>query len=168
MTLTEIRELVATNLADDSDILPSEHRAVENALIDYIEALQASVAKVKILTLDTWTWDRNYSIPTTLAVGSVINSVAVMMECQIVNNGFGIGDVVTASTPYPPDPGRTPPQGIGVQYNNASNSTIKILVSDQVSIMSCYDPTINMTTESIPITGSLCASWKIKLIVGYN
>ncbi|MEN2402292.1 hypothetical protein GKZ90_0021060 [Flavobacterium sp. MC2016-06] len=40
LTIAQLKDLVALNLADNSDIIPSEHRAVENALIDYLETLQ--------------------------------------------------------------------------------------------------------------------------------
>lgn len=40
LTIEQLKELVNTNLADNSNIVPSEHRAVELALIDYLETLQ--------------------------------------------------------------------------------------------------------------------------------
>ncbi|CAC9972914.1 hypothetical protein ACFFLS_06085 [Flavobacterium procerum] len=40
LTIEELKELVNTNLADNSNIEPAEHRAVELALIDYLETLQ--------------------------------------------------------------------------------------------------------------------------------
>lgn len=40
LTIAQLKNLVDTNLADNSNIIPSEHRAVELALIDYIETLQ--------------------------------------------------------------------------------------------------------------------------------
>ncbi|KAF2337231.1 hypothetical protein [Flavobacterium daemonense] len=40
LTIAQLKDLVNTNLADNSNIEPSEHRAVELALIDYIETLQ--------------------------------------------------------------------------------------------------------------------------------
>lgn len=40
LTIAQLKELVNTNLADNSNIIPLEHRAVELALIDYLETLQ--------------------------------------------------------------------------------------------------------------------------------
>jgi hypothetical protein len=40
LTIAQLKDLVNSNLADNSNIEPSEHRAVELALIDYLEILQ--------------------------------------------------------------------------------------------------------------------------------
>lgn len=40
LTIAQLKDLVNANLADNSNIIPSEHRAVELALIDYLETLQ--------------------------------------------------------------------------------------------------------------------------------
>lgn len=168
MTLTQIRQLVAINLADDSDIEAGEHRAIENALIDYIEALETSVSKSKVLMLNTFTTDNYYSVPTSLPVGAIISSVVVMLVCKIANFGYGIGDTVTPSAPYPTDPGRTAAQGIGVQYNNSNNSQIRVAVNDQVTIMTSYDYTPGVAAGTVQLSGSLTAFWSVKLIVGYN
>lgn len=40
LTIAQLKDLVNTNLADNSNIVPAEHRAVELALIDYLETLQ--------------------------------------------------------------------------------------------------------------------------------
>lgn len=40
LSIAQLKELVNTNLADNSNIQPLEHRAVELALIDYLETLQ--------------------------------------------------------------------------------------------------------------------------------
>lgn len=40
LTIAELRDLVNVNLADNSNIEPLEHRAVELAIIDYLETLQ--------------------------------------------------------------------------------------------------------------------------------
>ncbi|KLT69932.1 hypothetical protein [Flavobacterium sp. ABG] len=40
LTIAQLKDLVNINLADNSNIIPAEHRAVELALIDYIETLQ--------------------------------------------------------------------------------------------------------------------------------
>lgn len=40
LTIAQLKDLVNVNLADNSNIEPIEHRAVELALIDYLETLQ--------------------------------------------------------------------------------------------------------------------------------
>jgi hypothetical protein len=40
LTIAQLKNLVNTNLADNSNIVPLEHREVELALIDYLETLQ--------------------------------------------------------------------------------------------------------------------------------
>jgi len=40
LTIPQLKDLVNVNLADNSNIIPSEHRDVELALIDYLETLQ--------------------------------------------------------------------------------------------------------------------------------
>ncbi|WP_281225360.1 hypothetical protein [Flavobacterium aquiphilum] len=167
MTLTEIRELIATKLADTSDIQASEHREVENAIVDYIEALQSTIAKSKVVTLDSWTTDRNYSVATGLSSGAVIAGVLVMLVCKNVNNGFSIGDTITAPTPYPEDSHRTSAQGIGVQFNNLNPATINVMVNDQITIMTVYNPAPSAIANNVIFSGSATNDWKIQLVIGY-
>lgn len=47
LTPTQLRELVLLKLADNSEILPSEHREVEDRLIDLLENV---ISKLPILT----------------------------------------------------------------------------------------------------------------------
>lgn len=167
MTSTQIKELIQLKLASDSEIAALEHREVELALVDYIDGLVASIQKIKALKLDFFAVDRNYSLPTTLPVGAVIMGVTAMLECRVANNGFVVGDTVTAPTPYPNDSGRTAAQGIGVQYNGSSNDTVKIVISDQVTIMTPYSAVANAPTQNIIISGSATSNWSIKLFVNY-
>jgi len=166
-TLTQIRENVALKLADTSDILAVEHREIETDILDYIEALEATIPKQKVITLDSFTTDRNYSVNTDLAVPKIITSVLVMLVCKTANNGFVIGDVITAPTPYPQDSGRTSAQGIGIQYNNSNPGSIKIMVNDQLTIMTAYNPAGGANANNIIFSGGSTANWAIKLIIGY-
>lgn len=162
MEYQEIVDLIDTNLADFSDILPVEHRAVEMALLNYIH----SKPSVKVLSLDLFTTDRNYSIATGITAGSTIVGVAVMLECKTANNGFAVGDIVTAPTPYPTDSGRTSAQGIGVQYNSQPD-TVKVMTNDQITIMTPYNDAVNAVANNISISGAATGNWKIKLYVTY-
>jgi hypothetical protein len=87
-----------------------------------------------------------------------------MLECKTANNGFAVGDIVTAPTPYPVDSGRTAAQGIGVQFNNLNIDTIKVMVNDQIIIMTAYDGTTDAGVSNISISTS---DWKIKLFVNF-
>ncbi|WP_202703160.1 hypothetical protein [Flavobacterium sp. UGB4466] len=168
ITETQVREYIATELANESDIPAVRHRAVENKLMDFIVQELAKVAKSKVLILDSFTTDRNYSLATELPANSIIDNVTAMLVCKNAVLGFAQGDVVTSPTPYPYDAGRTAAQGIGVLYNNFSNSTVKIMVNDQLTIMGPYKSEPNATADPILISGSGTANWSIKLIVGYK
>jgi hypothetical protein len=163
MEYQDIVDLIDANLADFSDILPAEHRAVEIALLNYIH----SKPSIKVLNLDLFTTDRNYSVPTGLVAGRTITGVVVMLECKTANNGFAVGDIITAPTPYPVDSGRTSAQGIGVQYNNSQPDTVKVMTNDQITIMTPYNDVANAIANNIIISGAATGNWKIKLYVTY-
>jgi hypothetical protein len=160
MTPLEIEALINLNLADASNITPAEHRDVEIALLNYAK-LKPSI---KVLSIDTFITNRNYSVDTGLATGSIILEAIAMLECKTANNGFAVGDIVTAPTPYPVDSGRTAAQGIGVQFNNLNIDTIKVMVNDQIIIMTAYDGTTDAGVSNISISTS---DWKIKLFVNF-
>lgn len=168
ITATELRAFIAENLPNASEIPAEDHRAVENKIVDFIVQENAKNTKSKVLLLETFSADRNYSVATELPVSAVIDSVVAMLVCKNANNGFYPGDVVTAPTPYPQDSGRTSAQGIGVQYNNESNSTIKVMVNDQLCIMTAYNAAGGANANNVLITGVATENWSIKLIVGYK
>lgn len=101
ITETQVRQFIAENLPSESDIPAVDHRAVENKIMDFIVQELGKVAKSKVLSLDSFTTDRNYSVATELPNSAVIDSVIVMLVCKTANNSFSAGDVVTAPTPYP-------------------------------------------------------------------
>jgi hypothetical protein len=162
MTPAEIQILIETKLADASAITAEKHRDVETALLNYIKTKPS----VKILTIDSFTTDKNYSVNTGLVAGSTITGVIVALECTGATDSFVIGDIVTAPTPYPADSGRTSAQGIGVQYNS-NTSTVKVMVNDQLTIMTAYNPASGAIANNVTFSGSGCANWKIKLYVNY-
>ncbi|BFM41653.1 hypothetical protein CFS9_02940 [Flavobacterium sp. CFS9] len=168
ITENQVREFIATELLSESKITAMSHRSVENKIMDFVIQEFAKVAKSKVLILDSFTTDRNYSVSTGLPVSAVIDSVIVMLMCKTAIKGFVQGDVVTAPTPYPEDGGRTYAQGIGVLYNNTSNSTIKIMVNDQLTIMGAYKSASGATADPVIFSGGETANWVIKLIVGYK
>lgn len=168
ITSTEVREFIALKLPSESEIPAVDHRAVENKIMDYVEQEFAKVTKSKVLYLDVFTTDRNYSVATGLPDGAVIDGVIAMLECKTSNNGFGEGETVTAPTPYPADSGRTAAQGIGVQFNKLDSSSVKIMVNDQVTIMTAYNAAVNANANNVILSGGATGNWKIKLIVIYK
>ena len=142
ITESEVRQMIALNLADESDILAEKHREVESKIMDYVVQELKKVEKTKELLLESFTTDRNYSLPTGFPVGAVICRVQVMLVCKNPNNGFVVGEHVTAPTPYPQDSGRTAAQGIGIQYDQVNNASVKVMVNDQVTIMTAYNATV--------------------------
>jgi hypothetical protein len=166
-TITELRELSNTKFASASDIEAVEQREFNNALFDYLEAIQGSIVKSKVVMLDDFTTDRNYSVATDLTAANQITSVVAMLVCKTINNGFAAGDTVTTPTPYPNDSGRTNAQGIGVQYNNLNPDTVKIMVNDQLTIMTAYNSASGALANNVMFSGGATANWSIKLIIGY-
>ncbi|MNF41647.1 hypothetical protein D3C85_538430 [compost metagenome] len=167
ITETQVREFIALKLADESDILATEHREVENKMMDFIVQELAKTVKSKVVTLDSFTTDRNYSVATDLALPSVITGVLVMLVCAAANNGFAVGDTITAPTPYPQDANRTSAQGIGVQFNNSNPGSVKVMVNDQITIMTAYNSGTGAVANNVMLSGGSMANWAIKLIIGY-
>jgi hypothetical protein len=170
MTATEIRDLITLYLQDASSITAAELKSIENALVDYMEATQIQADNLadtivsvipKKISIDTWSVDRNYTVSTGLDASKTIMGVIVMLECKAANNGFLIGDIVTAPTPYLVDTGRTLAQGIGVQFINGAN--IRVIVNDEIVVMNNYNAAGGATAGNVSITGSATANWKINL-----
>lgn len=159
-TLTEIRENVAIKLADESDIEAFEHREIENDILDYIEALEGSIPKFKVLMLDSFTTDRNYSVATGLVSSKVINTVSVLLVCKAANNGFAVGDIVNPPSPYVNG-------GIGVQFRLEDPTAVKVMTNDEIWIMTAYNATSGAPANNLMIKGGSSANWSIKLIIGY-
>lgn len=166
MTATEIRNLIINYLGSASSITAAEHKSIENALIDYAEATQTQADNLansilslipKKLTIDSFDVNKNYTVATGLDSSKTIMGVIVMLECKTANNGFVVGDIVTAPSPYPVDTSRTSSQGIGVQFINGEN--IRVVVNDAVTIMSAY---VNGATSTGDLTVTP-SQWKINL-----
>jgi len=167
MTSTQIKELIQLNIADQSEITALEHREVELAIVDYIDNIITTIPKIKVLTFDVFSVDRNYTMATDIPANSVITGVLLMLECKVANNGFVVGDTVTAPTPYPADNGRTSAQGMAVQYNNFNPEVLKIVINDQLTIMTAYSPTGGATGGNVLISGSATSNWVIKIFINY-
>lgn len=162
ITETTVRNFITTELQSGSEIPADKHRAVENKIMDFVVQETAKPAKSKTILLNNWAVNRNYSVTTGLLSNEVIESVQVMLQNKESVMGFAVGDVISA--PCPSDSGI----GIGVQYNQASNSTIKVLVNDRVPVLTSYNSTPGADVNNQLITGSNTLKWSIKLIIGYK
>jgi len=54
-----------------------------------------------------------------------------------------------------------------VQYNNVNPSTVKVMVNDQLTIMTAYDSGSGAVANNVIFSGGGTANWSIKLIIGY-
>lgn len=163
MTIAQIDQLITENLADYSNILPEKHRAISSALLAYI----STMPKLKVLTLETIpSADRHYSIPTLLETNEIITGAYAMLECKVANNGFSVGDIVTAPTPSPEDEGRTAAQGIGLQYSNIDKANVKVLINDAIWIMMPFSAVANSLATTLQITATI-SNWKLKVFLTY-
>jgi hypothetical protein len=168
ITENEVRTYIATELATATEIPALKHRAVENKIMDFIVQETAKAVKTKVLFLDIWTNSKNYSLSTGFTGTEIIESMQVFLVCKEANNGFAVGDVVTAPTPYPGDTGRTAAQGIGLQYNQAANNAIKIITNSQITIMSAYNSNPGAGVGNVILSNAITSKWKLKLIIGYK
>jgi hypothetical protein len=123
-----------------------------------------TIVKTKVVKLDSWVQNRQFTVFTGLASGSVMQAVNVFLECKISNNGYSVGDIVTAPTPYPTDSGRTAEQGIGVQFKGSVHDLFRVLVLDQVTIAQAW--TIDGATANHVIIGDT-TQWAVRFVIFY-
>lgn len=124
----------------------------------------SSVVKTKVIKLDSWLTDRQFTAYTGLPSGSILQGINVFLECKISNSGYSVGDIVTAPTPYPKDSGRTAEQGIGVQFNPAAHDLFRVMVLDQVTIAQAW--TTDGATVNHVIIGNT-SEWAIRFVILY-
>jgi hypothetical protein len=128
--------------------------------------IPVSSLKIATLVLTTFLADRHHSVSTGLPSGSTIINVVAMLKAKATGSStYAIGDTTTAPTPYPRDSGRTAEQGIGVQYNNNNTSVIRVMVTDQVTVIGSYNPASGAICDTLIIDPS---KWSIVLTVLYT
>lgn len=130
----------------------------------YLNGSPITFALQKVVMLTSFIADRNYYVYTGLTFGNTMTSVIAMLVCKVANNGFSVGDCVTAPTPYPQDSGRTSAQGIGVQFNTNDYSVVYVMTNDEMHIMTSFNPQGGAVANNVKITPS---QWSIKLIISY-
>jgi hypothetical protein len=122
------------------------------------------IVKMKVVKLDSWLQDRQFTVFTGLPSGAIIQGINVFLECKVSNSGYSAGDVVTAPTPYPTDGGRTAEQGIGVQFKESVYDLFRVLVLDQVTIAQAW--TVNGSTADDVIIGD-ASQWALRFVILY-
>lgn len=138
-------------------LYPKEHFVIVDGLTNSV--------KSKVVKLNSWSLNRQFTAFTGLASGNVIQGINCFLECTVANNGFAIGDVVTAPTPYPTDSGRTSEQGIGVQFKESVHDLFHVLVLDQITIAQAW--TVDGSSANhfiIPNT----TQWAIRFVILYS
>ncbi len=165
-TIAQLFEIIEENIANNVEggIDPLDDRAVRRSIVNFLNNITAPALKTKVVTLGTFQLDRFFQLPTTILDGTTIISVSIFLVCKTANNGFEVGDIVTAPTPYPVDSGRTASQGIGIEFTASDVSNIKIAVNDQVTIMEKYDATPSAPANDLSITAS---QWSIRATIFY-
>lgn len=132
----------------------------DKAILDSI----GTVIKSTVVKLNSWSLDSQFTAITGLASGKVIQGINVFLECTVANNGFAVGDVVTAPTPYPTDSGRTPEQGIGIQFKESVHNLFRVMVLDNVTIAQAW--TVDgATANDIQISNT--SQWAIRFQIFY-
>lgn len=135
--------------------------SADKAIIDNV----ANVLKSKVVKLNSWSLDSQFTVFTGFTESEVIMGMSCFLECTVANNGFSIGDVITAPTPYPSDSGRTAAQGIGFQFKESVNNLFRVLVNDQVCVMQAW--TVDGAIAN-PIFISNTSQWAIRFVILYS
>lgn len=135
--------------------------SADKAIIDNV----ANVLKSKVVKLNSWSLDSQFTVFTGFTGSEVIMGMSCFLECTVANNGFSIGDVITAPTPYPADSGRTAAQGIGFQFKESVNNLFRVLVNDQVCVMQAW--TVDGAIAN-PIFISNTSQWAIRFVILYS
>ncbi|NTW21792.1 MAG: hypothetical protein HGA42_20455 [Nostocales cyanobacterium W4_Combined_metabat2_030] len=143
-----------------------DHRLVEQDILDYAKDIQDSIPtgiiQSNVSMLISWIADRNYNVSTTIPDGKTLLSVQCFLQCKVANNGFIVGDIVTAPTPYPQDSGRTAAQGIGLQFKVNDPTSIKVITNDHITIMTAYNATSGANGNNVLVNPS---DWSIRLVI---
>lgn len=124
----------------------------------------AGGVKSKVLKLNSWSLDRQFTVPTGFTGSEVIIGINAFIECTTANNGFVVGDIVTAPTPYVEDAGRTAAQGIGFQFKQSEKTLFRVLVNDQVVVMQSWTSD-GATANNFNIGNP--TQWALRFIVFY-
>lgn len=148
---------IATGTGERNGLLSSSDKAILEGL--------TNVLKNKIIKLSSWSLDNQFTVFTGFTGSEVIMGVSCFLECTTANNGYAVGDIITAPTPYPIDSGRTSSQGIGVQFKESVNNLFHVLINDQICVMQAW--TVDgAIANTFFITST--SQWAIRLVILYS
>lgn len=157
MNRAEITALIVGKLADASNILPSEHREVELAILEYTDIFP----KIKKVVVSGWVLNKQHSVATGLTEGTIIE-VRALLVCKVASNGYNVGDTANVlNGQYPIDSGRTAGQGISIQTKAGVRVEIYFSIAQQLNIANAFiaDATNNGYFYLLP------ANWDIQFII---
>jgi hypothetical protein len=138
-------------------LYPKEHFSI-------VEGLAGPALKSKNVTLLSWNLDRQFTVFTGLSSGQTILSITPFLECTTANNGWSIGDIITAPTPEANDSGGLPAQGIGVQFKGAVYNLFHVLVNDRVTVMQWWTSDGSIAN---PHNITNTSQWAIRFVILY-
>jgi len=127
-----------------------------------------SVIQVTTVTISSPAMDTGYGIPTGLTVSNTIWSVVPFLYCNNANNGYNVGDMITAPTPETNDSGGLTDSGIGVRFNASVYDYVSFSVNNRVDINvpHALDGTSGIPIGN-PVTLTSLADWAVKLVITY-
>jgi hypothetical protein len=159
-TIAQLHDIVNENLANDvvGGIDPTDHRAVENSVVNFLANITGTTLKAKVVTLGTFAWDAFATVPTGIVDGTTIISVVPMLLCKADNNGWVVGDIVSPSTPYSAA-GSHPDEGMAVKFN-ASVANVEVLISNQLQ-------TLNKAGALVNNINAIPSQWSVRLTIFY-
>lgn len=125
--------------------------------------LQVTTAIVSNPSMNT-----GYNVATGIPGGSTIMYVNCFLECINANNGYLVGDIVTAQTPETIDSGGLDDSGIGIKFRPSTPTEVTFTINNRVDINAAYTGSVG-TSGAIgnPITLSSLVNWAVKLIITY-
>jgi hypothetical protein len=154
-TIAQLHDIVNENIANDvvGGIDPTDDRAVRNSIINFLANLTGPALKYKVVTLTTFLKDNFYTVPTTITDGTTILYASYMLVCKVANNGWAVGDTITASAPD------ASTSGMAVKFNSTITS-VDVLISNNLQSLK-KTGLFSDNFEVVP------AQWSIKITILY-
>jgi len=120
------------------------------------------------VTVSSPAMDTGYGVATGLISGNVILSVVPFLYCNNTNNGYDVGDMITAPTPETNDSGGLTDSGIGVRFNSSVYDYVSFSVNNRVDINvpHALDGTSGIPIAN-PVTLTSLTDWAVKLVITY-
>lgn len=169
LTIAQLHDLVATNLADNSNIVPSEHREVEDEIINYLETTitqSSGFLQTKIIT-GGWSFNQGHVVDSEIGPGKTIINVTPTLICTVSNNGYAVGDIVNISPTQTNDSGGLSDSGVGVRWRADDSTRFTFNVQNRLDISNCYN---GGTGTGGPVSDPVQAQpgqWNMRTVILY-